>query len=292
MVRGPALAAAMTVFKADPVFPIDAPDIEIPRSHPRDTMSNPLFDLSGRTALVTGSSRGLGRAMAEGLAQAGARIVVNGVDAARVDAAVAELTAAGHQALAAAFDVTSEAQVLRVFQHFDDSGVAVDILVNNAGIQFRKPMVELATADWQRVIDANLTSAFVIGREAARRMILRGHGKIVNIGSLTSALARATIAPYTVAKGGIKMLTQAMAAEWAEHGLQANAIGPGYMITDMNQALIDNPAFDSWVKARTPSRRWGKPEELVGACVFLASSASDYVNGQIIYVDGGMMAVL
>ena len=255
-------------------------------------MSNPLFDLTGRTALVTGSSRGLGRAMAEGLAKAGARIVVNGVDAGRVDAAVAELTAAGHQALPAAFDVTSEAQVLRVFEAFDANGIAIDILVNNAGIQFRKPMVELATADWQRVIDANLTSAFVIGREAARRMIPRGRGKIVNIGSLASALARATIAPYTVAKGGIKMLTQAMAAEWAEHGLQANAIGPGYMITDMNQALIDNPAFDSWVKARTPSRRWGKPEELVGACVFLASGASDYVNGQIIYVDGGMMAVL
>ena len=255
-------------------------------------MSNPLFDLTGRTALVTGSSRGLGRAMAEGLAKAGARIVVNGVDAGRVDAAVAELTAAGHQALPAAFDVTSEAQVLRVFEAFDANGIAIDILVNNAGIQFRKPMVELATADWQRVIDANLTSAFVIGREAARRMIPRGRGKIVNIGSLASALARATIAPYAVAKGGIKMLTQAMAAEWAEHGLQANAIGPGYMITDMNQALIDNPAFDSWVKARTPSRRWGKPEELVGACVFLASGASDYVNGQIIYVDGGMMAVL
>jgi gluconate 5-dehydrogenase len=153
-------------------------------------------------------------------------------------------------------------------------------------------MVDLATEDWRRVIDTNLTSAFVIGREAAKRMIPRGRGKIINIGSLTSELARATVAPYTVAKGGIKMLTRAMAAEWAAHGLQANAIGPGYMITDMNQALLDNPEFDAWVKKRTPAGRWGRPEELIGAAVFLASPASDYVNGQIIYVDGGMISVL
>jgi len=255
-------------------------------------MTNPLFDLSGRTALVTGSSRGLGRAMAEGLAAAGAHILVNGTDAERVGTAVKEMRQAGYEADAAAFDVTSEADVTKAFAGFDAAGIAVDILVNNAGIQFRKPMIELATADWQRVIDTNLTSAFVIGREAARRMIARGHGKIINIGSLTSSLARATVAPYTVSKGGIKMLTQAMAAEWAEHGIQANAIGPGYMLTDMNQALIENPTFDAWVKGRTPSKRWGKPGELIGAAVFLAAPASDYVNGQIIYVDGGMLAVL
>ncbi|UZF93432.1 SDR family oxidoreductase [Bosea sp. NBC_00550] len=255
-------------------------------------MTNPLFDLTGRTALVTGSSRGLGRAMAEGLAAAGASILVNGTDPARVGAAVQEMRQAGFEANPAAFDVTSEEQVVNAFAGFDASGVTVDILVNNAGIQFRKPMVELATADWQRVIDTNLTSAFVIGREAAKRMIARGHGKIINIGSLTSALARATVAPYTVAKGGIKMLTQAMAAEWAEHGIQANAIGPGYMLTDMNQALIDNPAFDAWVKNRTPSKRWGRPDELIGTAVFLAAPASNYINGQIIYVDGGMISVL
>jgi gluconate 5-dehydrogenase len=153
-------------------------------------------------------------------------------------------------------------------------------------------MVELATADWRRVIETNLTSAFVIGREAARRMIPRGHGKVINIGSLTSDAARATVAPYTVAKGGIKMLTRAMTAEWAQHGIQANAIGPGYMLTDMNQALVDDAAFNAWVIGRTPARRWGKPGELIGCAVFLASAASDYVNGQIIYVDGGMLAVL
>ncbi len=255
-------------------------------------MIQSLFDLTAKTALVTGSSRGLGRAMAEGLGKAGASIIVNGTNLAKVDIAVAELRAAGLKAEGVAFDVTDEAAIKAAFASFDRDGVSIDILVNNAGIQFRKPMLDLETADWQRVIDTNLTSAFVIGREAARRMVGRGSGKIINIGSLTSALARATIAPYTVAKGGIKMLTQAMAAEWAAHGIQTNAIGPGYMMTEMNQALIDNPDFDTWVKGRTPSRRWGKPDELVGTVIFLASSASDYVNGQIIYVDGGMLAVL
>jgi gluconate 5-dehydrogenase len=255
-------------------------------------MASKLFDLTGRTALVTGSSRGLGRAMAEGLAEAGAAIVLNGADAGRLADAAAALRAAGHSVHEARFDVTDEAAVKAAFADLDARGIAVDILVNNAGIQFRKPMVDLDTADWRRVIETNLTSAFVIGREAARRMIARGHGKIINIGSLMSALGRATVAPYTVAKGGIKMLTQAMAAEWASLGLQANAIGPGYMLTDMNEALVNDPAFNAWVIGRTPARRWGKPEELIGAAVFLASAASDYVNGQIIYVDGGMVAVL
>lgn len=255
-------------------------------------MTHNPFNLSGRTALVTGSSRGLGRALAEGLAKAGARIILNGVDPVRLEQAAAEMREAGFDVLTAPFDVTDEDAILAVFSHFDEADIPVDILVNNAGMQFRKPMTDLATADWQRVIDTNLTSAFVIGREAARRMIPRGQGKIINIGSLTSELARATVAPYTVAKGGIKMLTKAMAAEWGEHGIQANAIGPGYMITDMNEALISNPQFDGWVKARTPARRWGRPDELAGTAVYLASPAADYVNGQIIYVDGGMISVL
>jgi gluconate 5-dehydrogenase len=255
-------------------------------------MSVELFSLKGRTALVTGSSRGLGRAMAEGLAAAGAAIVLNGSDPKRPSTTSSDMKAAGYTTLEACFDVTNEAAVVATFQRLDEAGVAVDILVNNAGIQLRKPMVELTTDEWRKVIEANLTSAFVIGREASKRMIARGYGKIINIGSLTSELARATVAPYTVAKGGIKMLTRAMAAEWADKGIQANAIGPGYMLTDMNQALVENPTFDAWVKSRAPAKRWGRPDELVGAAVFLASSASDYVNGQIIYVDGGMMAVL
>lgn len=262
------------------------------RSSGEFDVSTSLFDLTGRTALVTGSARGLGRAMAEGLARAGARVLVNGTTEAGVEKAVAEMRAAGLDAGGVAFNVTDEAAVVAAFKDLDARGIAVDILVNNAGIQFRKPMLELDTADWQRVIDVNLTSAFVIGREAARRMVPRGAGKIINIGSLMSGLARATIAPYTVAKGGIKMLTQAMTAEWAAHGIQINSIGPGYMVTEMNEALINNPDFNAWVIGRTPSRRWGKPEELVGAAIFLASPASNYVSGQIIYVDGGMMSVI
>jgi len=255
-------------------------------------MSHPLFNLKGKTALITGSSRGLGRSIAEGLAQAGARIIVNGTQADRTQFAQKELQAQGYDVEALVFDVTNEQAVTQAFTDLDTRHIAVDILVNNAGIQLRKPMVELTTPEWNKVIDTNLTSCFVIGREAAKRMIARGHGKVINIASLTSELARATVAPYTVAKGGIKMLTKAMAAEWAVHGLQANAIGPGYMITEMNQALIDNPTFDAWVKGRTPAKRWGKPEELVGAAIFLASEASNYVNGQVIYVDGGMISVL
>ena len=174
----------------------------------------------------------------------------------------------------------------------DQGGIEIDILVNNAGIQFRKPMLELDTRDWQRVIDTNLTSAFIVSREVAKRMVEKGAGKIINIGSLTSDLARATVTPYTVAKGGIKMLTKSMAAEWGQYGIQANAIGPGYMLTDMNEALTSNPEFDSWVKGRTPAGRWGRPDELAGTAIYLASAASNYVNGHIVYVDGGMISVL
>jgi gluconate 5-dehydrogenase len=256
-------------------------------------MSTQLFSLEGRTALVTGSSRGLGQGIAAGMAAAGARVVLNGTDAKRVGESAQALRALGHTVFEAPFDVVDEAAVVGAFAALDAQGVDVDILVNNAGIQFRKPMVELALTDWQRVIDVNLTSAFLVGREAARRMIARGRGgKVINIASLTSEGARATVAPYTAAKGGIKMLTRAMTAEWAMHGIQANAIGPGYMATEMNTALMNDPKFDAWVKDRTPAQRWGQPDELVGAAIFLASRASDFVNGQVVYVDGGFLAVL
>ena len=256
-------------------------------------MSHPLFSLAGKTALVTGSSRGLGLAIAEGLAQAGAALVLNGVDPRRLNLTGQSMKAKGYNVHAAAFDVTDEKAVVEAFDRFDRDGIEVDILVNNAGIQLRKPLVDLSLSEWDKVIHTNLTSAFLVGREAARRMIPRGRGgKVINIGSLTSEAARATVAPYTAAKGGVKMLTRAMAAEWAEHGIQANAIGPGYMATEMNTALLENPSFDAWVRGRTPARRWGRPDELAGTAVYLASAASDYVNGQIIYVDGGMLAVL
>jgi len=252
-----------------------------------------LFDLTGRRALITGSSRGLGLGFAQALASHGASVILNGMDEARLDTAVQSLRSQGHDAHGLAFDVSNEDAVTAAFEALDRRALNIDILINNAGIQFRKPLTELALADWQRVVDINLTSAFLVGREAARRMILRGQGgKIVNIGSLMSDAARATIAPYTAAKGGIKMLTRAMTAEWAVHNIQVNAIGPGYMATDMNEALINNPDFDQWVKRRTPAGRWGLPDELGGTAVYLASTASNYVNGQIIYVDGGMLAVL
>jgi gluconate 5-dehydrogenase len=255
-------------------------------------MPTKLFDLTGRTALVTGSSRGLGRAMAEGLAAAGAAVVLNGSKPDAVRQAAVELRQAGHTVHEAPFDVTDEAAIIAAFQKLDGEGVAVDILVNNAGVQFRKPIVELDSADWRRVIDINLTSAFLTAREAAKRMIPRKRGKIINIGSLMCDAARATVAPYTAAKGGIKMLTRTMTAEWAVHNIQANTIGPGYMLTDMNQALVNDETFNAWVVGRVPARRWGKPEELIGTAIFLASSASDYVSGQMIYVDGGMISVL
>ena len=255
-------------------------------------MSLSLFDLKGRTALVTGSSRGLGRAIAEGMAKAGARIVVNGTDPARVETAVGELRAAGLAAEGAAFDVTDEVAIVKAFEGFDQAGIEIDILVNNAGIQVRKPLVEFSSADWRKVIETNLTSAFIIGREAAKRMIPRKRGKIVNIASLASELARPTIAPYTAAKAGIKNLTKSMAVEWAVSGIQANAIGPGYMLTDMNQALMSNTDFNNWLMSRVPAKRWGNPDELVGAAIFLASPASNYINGQTIYVDGGMLAAM
>lgn len=257
------------------------------------TPSPALFDIKGRTALITGSSRGIGLALAKGLAEAGASVIINSRKQSDVDQAVAQLQAQGLPALGAAFDVADETQVEAAFANFDTQNLAIDIVINNAGIQHRQAMVDLPLQDWQRVMDTNVTAAFLVGRTAARRMIARqSGGKIINIGSLTSQAARPTIAPYTVAKGGIKMLSRAMAAEWAQFNIQANSIGPGYILTDMNTALVNDPKFDAWVKSSNPAQRWGRPEELVGAAVFLASAASNYVNGQIIYVDGGWLSVL
>jgi gluconate 5-dehydrogenase len=249
---------------------------------------NPLFDLTGRTALITGSSQGIGLVLARGLAQAGASVVLNGRDEQKLSAAAAELRADGARVAIAAFDVTDEAAIGR-----EEAEVApIDILINNAGIQRRAPLAEMTAAHWREVIDTNLTSAFLLARAIAPGMIARRAGKIINTCSVMSEVSRPTIANYAAAKGGLKMLTRAMAVEWARHGLQCNGLGPGYIVTELNRSLVGNPEFNAWVCKRTPAGRWGQPAELVGAAVFLAAPASDFVNGQILYVDGGMLAAL
>lgn len=255
-------------------------------------MPSSLFDLSGRTALVTGSSQGLGLAMARGLGQAGAALVLNGRDEAKLARAAAALRAEGLRVATSAFDVTDPAAVAVAVTKLEAEVAPVDILVNNAGIQRRVPLVEMSLAQWREVLDTNLTSAFLVAQAVAPRMIARRAGKIVNICSVMCEVARPTIANYAAAKGGLKMLTRAMAVEWAKHGVQANGIAPGYFVTELTQPLVENAEFNRWICGRTPAGRWGQPEELTGAAVFLASRASDFVNGQILTVDGGLLAAL
>lgn len=253
-------------------------------------MSHPLFDISGRTALVTGSSRGIGHALARGLAEAGCTVVLNGRDATRLAKAVAELP--GEAVHTAAFDVTDGPSVAAGIADVEERVGPIDILVNNAGMQLRAPLLEFKDTDWHRIIDTNLTSAFLVGREAARRMTERGHGKIVNICSLQSEVVRPGIAPYAATKGALKMLTKGMCADWGPQGVQVNGLGPGYIETELTQPLVDDPEFSAWVRRRTPAGRWGRTEDLVGGLLFLASPAADFVSGQILYVDGGMTSVL
>lgn len=253
---------------------------------------NPLFDLTGRIALVTGSSQGLGLAIARGLAQAGAAVVLNGRDEKKLAATADALRAEGVKVYPAAFDVTDGAAGAAAVARAEAEFGVVDILVNNAGIQRRAPLAEMTEEQWRSVIDTNLTSAFLVSRAVAPRMIARGRGKIINICSVMSEVSRPTIANYAAAKGGLKMLTRAMAVEWAKHGLQTNGIAPGYFVTELNQPLVENADFNKWICGRTPAGRWGQPHELAGAAVFLASTASDFVNGQVLYVDGGLLASL
>ncbi len=250
------------------------------------------FDLSGRTALITGSGQGLGLAFARGLAAAGAAVVLNGRDETKLAAAAAGLRTAGARVATAACDVTDAAGLAAAVARIEAEFAPVDILVNNAGIQRRAPLLELTEAQWREVIDTNLTGAFLAARAVAPRMIARGRGKIINVCSVMSEVARPTTGNYAAAKGGLKMLTRAMAVEWAKHGLQANGIAPGYFETELTAPLVANPQFNAWICGRTPAGRWGRPEELAGTAVFLASAASDFVNGQIIVVDGGLLAGL
>ncbi len=251
---------------------------------------NPLFDLSGKTALITGSSRGLGMTLAEGLAAAGARVILNGRNRAHLDQAVALLQEQGFSASAMIFDVQKETEIGKQIEEYTEQGNSIDILVNNAGLQIRGPLEEFTEADWHKVLDTNLTGVFLTSKIVVKKMIANRAGKIINICSVQSELARPTIAPYTASKGGLKMLTKAMATDWGRYNIQVNAIAPGYFKTDMTRALYENPTFDAWLCSRTPANRWGEPEELCGAVIFLASNAANYVNGHILYVDGGLTA--
>ncbi|MEO0542623.1 MAG: SDR family oxidoreductase [Pseudomonadota bacterium] len=248
-----------------------------------------LFNLAGQTALVTGSSQGIGLALAKGLSTAGANVILNGRDETKLQAAAEAFDAPCNMI---AFDVTDHDAVLQAVDQYEAQSGAIDILINNAGMQHRAPLEEFPADAFERLLQTNIASVFHVGQAVARHMIKRGNGKIINIASVQSSLARPSIAPYTATKGAVANLTKGMATDWAKHGLQCNAIAPGYFDTPLNAALVADPEFSAWLEKRTPAGRWGKVEELQGACIFLASSASSFVNGQTIYVDGGITASL
>jgi len=253
---------------------------------------DPPFDLSGKVALVTGAHRGLGFAIAQGLARAGATVVLNGRSEATLAAAARSLADQGLSVDTAIFDVTDRAAARAAAAAIERSRGHLDILFNNAGIQRRSPFAEFPQEDWDALIATNLTAPFIVSQAVLPGMIARKRGKIVHIASLLSELARPGVVPYAAAKGGVRQLTRGMAVELAPHNIQVNAIAPGYFATEMNRALMDNAEFNAWVCKRTPAGRWGQPEELSGLAVFLASSASDYVSGQMIVIDGAMSVAL
>ena len=249
-----------------------------------------MFSLKGKTALITGSSRGLGLTIARGLGKAGAKIILNGRNKESLIQAQKICMKNGITTNYSVFDVFDENQVRDEINRIEKESGGIDILVNNAGIHKRKLLVEMTLEEWKSVLDVNLTGAFITAREVVKGMIERKTGKIINICSLMSEVGRETTGNYTASKGGLKMLTKAMAVEWAKYNIQVNGIGPGYFLTELTKPLAENPEFNSWLTKRTPAGRWGDPQELIGTAVFLASEASDFINGQIIYVDGGFLA--
>jgi len=251
-----------------------------------------MFSLAGRRALVTGSSRGIGFAIAATLAAAGADVILNGRDEVTLGAAASKLAEGGARARAVAFDVTSEDSVGDAVDWCENEIGPIDILVNNAGMQYRAALDEFPADKFDQVIRTNLHSAFYVGQAVAKRMIPRGHGKIINVCSVMSNLARPSIAPYAASKAAIANLTRGMAVDWAKHGLNINGIAPGYIRTELNEALLKDAEFNAWVEKRTPMGRWADPAELGGAAIFLASEASSFVNGHILYVDGAFTATV
>ena len=255
-------------------------------------MESSLFDIRNEVALITGSSRGLGFTMAEALGKAGAKVLLNGRNKSRLDEAVEKLKKQNIEVYGYNFDVTEKDQVCTAVKRIEEEVGGVTILVNNAGIQMRAPLVDFEEDAWDEIMKVNLKGIYLISQCVAKGMISRRSGKIINICSMLSEFGRPTIAPYAASKGGVKMLTKSMAAEWTKYNIQVNGLGPGYFITEMTKPLADDKEFDLWLRNRTPANRWGRPEELNGALIFLCSKASSYISGQIIYVDGGMSAVL
>lgn len=250
------------------------------------------FRLDGRIALVTGSSGGIGFALARGLGQAGATVVLNGRNAGKLEQAAAALRGEGLQAHTRVFDVTQAASVQVAVDDIESTLGAIEILVNNAGMQIRGPLQDFPEPDWHQLMRTNVDSVFFVGQAVARKMIPRGRGKIINICSVQSELGRPGIAPYTASKGAVKMLTKGMAIDWGPHGINVNGLGPGYFKTELTEKLVADEQFTAWLLGRTPSRRWGDVEDLAGAAVFLGSDAASFVNGHILYVDGGVTATL
>ena len=251
-----------------------------------------LFSLDGQSALITGSSQGIGFALARGLAEAGARIILNGRDDVKLQAAASSLRAEGAIVDTLRFDASDHEGVRSAIDAYEAETGAIDILVNNAGMQHRTELENFPADAFEKLLQTNVASVFHVGQAVARHMIGRGKGKVINIASVQTALARPGIAPYTATKGAVGNLTKGMATDWAKHGLQCNAIAPGYFDTPLNAALVADAEFSAWLEKRTPAGRWGNVEELVGACVFLSSPASSFVNGHTLYVDGGITASL
>lgn len=251
-----------------------------------------LFDLSSKNILITGANRGMGYALAEGLAAHGARIFVNNRELAVAQQAAAKLRDQGYRAEAVAFDVTQAEQIVQAVEFIESELGPIDVLINNAGIQCRHPLLDFPEADWDRVIEVNQKGVFLCTQAVARAMAPRQAGKIINIASMQAELGRETITPYAASKGAVKMLTRGACVELAKHNIQVNAIAPGYFKSDMTQSQVDDPAFTAWLCNRTPAKRWGELQELIGTAVYLASDASNFVNGQLIFVDGGMRAAV
>jgi len=257
-------------------------------------MSTSLFDLTGKVALVTGATHGLGMAMAKGIGKAGATVIINGNSSQeKIDKAVEIFRSEGIQAFGYRFDVTNEEEVQKAIARIENEVGPIDILVNNAGIIKRTPMVDMEVADFEKVIKVDLVSPFIVSKAVVKEMIQRKAGKIINICSMMSELGRNTVGAYAAAKGGLKMLTQNMCVEWAPHNIQVNGIGPGYFATEQTKPIrVDGHPFNDFIVNRTPAGVWGDPDELQGAAVFLSAKASDFVNGQILYVDGGILATI